>query len=211
MRGKFLYLSILAIALVFVLAACGDSDDDDDMSGMDMGASSTATPEMSGGMDMSETPDPSADPDLVFIDGMIVHHGSAVAMAEIAKEVSERQEILDLADEIIAAQEQEIEQLEQWRNEWYPDAPESDLSGMMGMSGMDMTHADEEHLRSATDFDKMFIDMMIPHHESAIEMAEALQQTTERPELEQLIENIITSQQAEIDQMREWREEWFGE
>ena len=205
MRGKFWNFSILAIALVFILAACGDSDDDD-MSGMDMDTSSTATPEMSGGMDMSETPDPSADPDLVFIDGMIVHHGSAVAMAEIAKEVSERQEILDLADEIITAQEQEIGQLEQWRNEWYPDAPESDMSGMM-----DMSDADMDMLRNATDFDEMFIDMMIPHHESAIEMAEALQPTTERPELQQLIENIITSQQAEIDQMREWREEWFGQ
>lgn len=210
MRNTYWYLLVLTTALVFLLAACGDSDESD-TSGDAGVPDATPTSAMSGGMDMSETPGDEMDPDLMFIDGMIVHHGSAVAMAEIAKEISERQEILDLADEIIEAQEQEIEQLMQWRDAWYPDASESDLSDMMDMAGMDMTSADEDHLRNATDFDKMFIDMMIPHHESAIEMALALQETTERPELEQLTDDIVTAQQAEIDQMREWREDWYGQ
>ena len=76
---------------------------------------------------------------------------------------------------------------------------------------MSMSDADMEMLREAEDFDEMFIEMMIPHHEAAIAMAEELQKTTERSELEQLTEDIITAQRAEIEQMRQWQAEWFGE
>lgn len=216
MRKRIIWLSLLIVVVSLVLAACGGGDDDD-MGGMDMGegdseATSTMAMDMStpmaspaGGMDMDMG---DVDADLAFIDGMIVHHQSAVMMAEVALEVSEREEIQTVANEIIEAQNAEIEQLQEWRDEWYPDAPESDMTGMMDMAGMNMTDADLQMLRDAEDFDLMFIDMMIPHHEAAIAMAQALQQTTERPELQQLTEEIITAQQAEIEQMREWREEW---
>ena len=64
------------------------------------------------------SPEAGADPDLVFIDAMIVHHQSAVMMAEMALDASEREEIRTLAGEIIEAQETEIEQMNQWRDEW---------------------------------------------------------------------------------------------
>ena len=64
---------------------------------------------------------------------------------------------------------------------------------------------------SAVPFDRAFIDAMVPHHESAIEMAEAaLAAGLSQPELLTVANDIVESQQAEIDEMRSWREDWFG-
>jgi uncharacterized protein (DUF305 family) len=64
---------------------------------------------------------------------------------------------------------------------------------------------------SAVPFDRSFIDAMVPHHESAIEMANAAKEAgLEAPELIRVADDIIESQRAEIDQMLGWREEWFG-
>ncbi|MCQ3972051.1 MAG: DUF305 domain-containing protein [Anaerolineae bacterium] len=60
------------------------------------------------------------------------------------------------------------------------------------------------------EFDQMFIDMMVPHHQSAIEMAQIMQQQGENPELKAMAESMIQSQQAEIDQLRQWRQQWYG-
>ena len=100
--------------------------------------------------------------------------------------------------------------MREWRSEWFDAAPET--GGMPGMKGMGMmSDADMEMMESTDMFDQMFIDMMIEHHQSAIDMAEEIQTTTERPELQQLSEDIISSQRAEIDQMEQWRSEWFGQ
>lgn len=208
MRLTVRYLWILVPALALLLAACGGSDDGD-MPGMDNSADPTVTSTMSAGMDMATTPDASVDPDLAFIDSMIPHHEGAVVMAEMALEQAEHQELKDLAQEIIDAQESEITQMREWRSEWFGDAPET--GGMPGMEGMGMmSDADMEMMESSDMFDQMFIDMMIEHHQSAIDMAQDIQTTTERPEIQQLAEDIISSQQVEIDQMEQWRSEWFS-
>src|SRR5437773_2471057 len=59
-------------------------------------------------------------------------------------------------------------------------------------------------------FDQLFIDMMVPHHEGALGMARIAQQRAERPEVRQLADDILRSQDAEISRMRQWRREWFG-
>ncbi len=58
--------------------------------------------------------------------------------------------------------------------------------------------------------DRAFIDMMVPHHESAMAMAEIAQERAEHPELRQLADDIIAAQSSEITRMRDWREQWFG-
>lgn len=224
MRKRITWLSLLVVALALILAACGG---DDDTGGMDMGGAGTeaeatstmamdmSTPMASAtegmNMDMGGSPEAAGETDLIFIDSMIEHHNSAIMVAEIALEQSEREEIQQLSEEIISAQEAEIEQLRTWRDEWYPDAPQTDMSVIldrMDMGGMGTGDDAMQMLRDAEDFDIMFIDMMTAHHESAIQMARDIQETTERPELQQLADEIITAQQAEIDQMREWRAEW---
>lgn len=199
--------------LAAILVACGDEDTGEHQMPNGSTMSHAMTPEatMAASHQMGGSPETGVDPDLVFIDAMIIHHQSAVMMAEMALDVSEREEIRTLASDIIDAQETEIEQMGQWREAWFANAGNSDLADMMDMPGMNMTDADMEMMRDAEDFDKMFIDMMIPHHESAIEMAKALQTTTQRPELRTLTEAIITAQQNEIDQMKQWRTEWYGQ
>jgi uncharacterized protein (DUF305 family) len=60
-------------------------------------------------------------------------------------------------------------------------------------------------------FDQAFIDAMVPHHREAIEMAKAAQDRgLTAPDLDKIANDIISSQQREIDQMLEWREQWFG-
>ena len=64
-------------------------------------------------------------------------------------------------------------------------------------------------LESASDFDKAFIEQMIPHHQLAIMMAQMLRSGTERPEMLELAENIIKSQSDEIEQMQDWYQAWY--
>jgi uncharacterized protein (DUF305 family) len=59
--------------------------------------------------------------DRAFIDHMIPHHQSAIAMAEVALHKSNNTRIRSLAGDIVSAQEREIGQMLQWRKEWYPE------------------------------------------------------------------------------------------
>lgn len=155
--------------------------------------------------------------DLRFIDAMTVHHEGAIVMAEAALENSERDEIIQLATDIISEQEREIAQMREWREEWYPEAPEEpvmyheEMDHDMAMSDemaaamrmdMDLGPADEE-------FDLRFINAMILHHEGAVEMAQDLKEKSDRSEMQDLADDIISAQQAEIDQMEAWRQEWY--
>lgn len=59
------------------------------------------------------------------------------------------------------------------------------------------------------DYEKRFIDMMIPHHEGALAMARNALQNANRPELQEMAKKIIEAQQKEIEQLKKWREEWY--
>lgn len=72
----------------------------------------------------------------------------------------------------------------------------------MGMD-MDLGEADDE-------FDLRFIDAMIPHHEAAVTMAQDMLNKSQREEMQKLANAIINSQQAEINQLKSWRQEWYG-
>lgn len=65
-------------------------------------------------------------------------------------------------------------------------------------------------LAQAVEFDQQFIDMMVPHHEGALEMARIAQQRSTRAEILALATSILQSQEAEIQQMRAWRQAWYG-
>lgn len=155
--------------------------------------------------------------DLRFVDGMIPHHQGAVVMAQEAQQKSKRPEIKKLADDIIKAQEKEISQMKQWRKAWYPKAGDkpmaynSQMGHMMKMSPEQMqAMMMNMNLGAAdADFDKRFIDAMIPHHEGALVMAKDALNKSQRAEIKQLAKDILTSQQKEIDQMRQWRTSWY--
>jgi uncharacterized protein (DUF305 family) len=164
---------------------------------------------------------PSAPFDQVFIDMMVPHHEGAVEMARIAQERGEHAEIEQLADTIIRAQNEEIGRMKQWRKAWFgsdetppmsrmPMVPGAAMRGHGSGGTMDMA-ADVEKLRTAAPpFDRAFIDAMIPHHESAIDAARAAETRAQRQEIKELAKAIIADQQREIEQMRRWRQAWYG-
>lgn len=160
-----------------------------------------------------------ADYDLRYIDSMVLHHQGAVNMAQAVLQHSQRPEMKKLAQDIIAAQEKEIAQMKEWRKAWYPNASDTPIMWHAEMNhSMAMT---EEHKQSMmmsmdlgkadTDFDLRFINAMIPHHEGALIMARDALGKSKRPEIQQLSQAILTSQQEEIDQMKQWRKDWYNQ
>ena len=141
-----------------------------------------------------------------FLDQMIVHHQGAVMSAQMMIADSARPELRDLAQRIITGQQREIDQMGQWRQDWYGTANSGALPGMMG-SGMTsaamMNRAQMRQMMGAdANFDRMFLQMMIPHHEAAIAIAQQALAQAEHPEIKTLAQNIITTQRAEITEMQ---------
>jgi uncharacterized protein (DUF305 family) len=159
---------------------------------------------------------------LLFIDAMTPHHEGGVVMAQEALQKSKRPEMKQLAQEIIDAQKKEIAQLKDWRKTWYPSAAETPMmyDAKMGQMGHMMPMS--EQMRSgmmmstglgAADeqFDLRFINAMTLHHGGALTMAKEALEKSDRPEMKELAQNIIDSQQQEIDQMKQLRKTWYGQ
>lgn len=150
-----------------------------------------------------------------FIEQMIPHHDGAINMAKLALTKATRPEIKALAVAIIEAQDKEISDMKIWYKSWFgKNISKGDANmmggGMMSGSGMHMGgQEDMTALESATDFDKAFIEAMIPHHQLAIMMAQMLKSGTARPEMQTLADNIIESQSKEIEQMQGWYKNWY--
>jgi uncharacterized protein (DUF305 family) len=158
-----------------------------------------------------------ADYDLRFIDGMLMHHQGAVNMAEEALSKSQRPEIKKLAQNIITAQNREISQMKEWRTAWYPKADSTPMAYHSQMGHMmAMTDEQKQGMMMSMDlgtgdaeFDLRFINAMIPHHEGALVMAKDALSKSQRPETKKLAQDILTSQQQEIEQMNQWRQDWY--
>lgn len=200
MEFRKLLAALLVTAGLAIVAGCGSSSDDHG----DHGGGDEMTPK---------------ETDIAFATGMIPHHLAAVEMAEIALEEAERPEIRRLSREIIRTQRDEIRELEAAYEEITgveSTSAEHAKAGMthdaMGMTakemGMDM---DPAELRGAEPFDLAFIEMMIPHHEGAVRMAEMHLEDGEDPGLKDLSERVIEAQSKEIDQMEAWSSQWQGE
>ncbi|MCX6043559.1 MAG: DUF305 domain-containing protein, partial [Chloroflexi bacterium] len=129
-------------------------------------------------------------------------HQGAIAMAQTAQTEADHAEVKTMAAAIIAAQATEIKQMQAWRTAWFPNAPAS--KGLdMGMGAMQIAND------SSKPFDLRFIEAMIPHHQSAIDMANLALTKTEHAEIKTLAANIIQAQTAEITQMQAWKAAWF--
>lgn len=180
----------LAVVLASVLAACGGSEDHSGHNGGNAGAEG-----------------PGNMTDAMFVNSMIPHHEGAVQMAHLAQQRGEREEIKKLAGEIITSQETEIGTMTPIKEEL---AGEHGSGQMEGHGSMETSESDMSKLKTASPFDREFIDMMIPHHESAVKMAEEELAKGENKALRALAQDIIDAQKREIAEMREWRERWYG-
>jgi uncharacterized protein (DUF305 family) len=148
--------------------------------------------------------------DKAFIDAMVPHHQGAIAMAEVALKDAEHEEIKELSRNIISSQQVEIEELKSIKQEEFGTSNVSMEMSQEQMRGMGMM-MDPQQLADQKPFDEAFIDAMIPHHQSAIYMAQVAYQKSKIPEIKELAQNIMSAQKREIEQMRRWREQWYQE
>ena len=143
--------------------------------------------------------------DRAFIDAMVPHHEGAIEMAEAAKEAGLSQpDLVKVADDILATQQDEIDQMKEWRREWFGSSTiDPDGAAALGLSEseMGMEH-DADALMSSGDVNTDFAQMMITHHQGAIEMAKLAEDQAERDEIKELAEAIISAQEREIEVMR---------
>lgn len=134
---------------------------------------------------------------------MIPHHQEAVDSARTLRERTDRPEMRQFAEAIIAAQNREIEQMQSWLDAWYSDR-DRDVAYEAMMRDYSRMSGDE--------LDLAFLQDMIPHHMAAVMMSEQLlsQVDVDHSELETLAGNIRTTQTQEIRQMTRWMDEWFN-
>ena len=146
-----------------------------------------------------------------FARDMMVHHAQAVEMAEVLRARTESEEMRTLAADIALTQQAQIGQMEGWLAVWRLPATRSEPAmTWMGhptegrMPGM-ASPEEMIELREASpeEVDTRFLQLMIPHHEAAIPMAEAALEHSDRPEVERLAGAIVTSQEAEIEAMQD--------
>lgn len=163
-----------------------------------------------GGDDESSAADADATDD-AFLAAMTEHHDAAVEMAKIAQAEAQHTEVRHLADEIAVAQTDEIGQMAAMHERITGEPIDHADHGSMGMEehemGMNMAPME---LNGAKPFDREFIDAMIPHHQGAIRMSQVVIDQGSDAEVSAMAERIIEAQSAEIEEMNEWRERWYG-
>lgn len=170
-------LVIFALALTLLLAACGGSN-----------------------KRASQTVKSSAQ-DAAYVKAMIPHHQSAVGMALIAQKRATNPFVKNLADDIIASQKEEIGIMKKLQS--------TDLQGIKPGSiegGMKMSMGDLQALNRASskDFNSVFVNMMIPHHISAVTMSKAVLAESKNDNIKGLANGILSAQESEIKQMNDF-------
>ncbi|QXC60631.1 DUF305 domain-containing protein [Aquihabitans sp. G128] len=186
-------------AATLLLAACGGSDS----AGSGSGSGSSASADFN-------------DADVAFAQGMIPHHKQAVEMADLALKNASSDKVTALAKKIKAAQDPEIKTMEGWLSDWGQSetTSSSDMGGMnhgsdttmgsdMGGMGM-MSDKDMADLEAATgsEFDTMFLKMMVKHHKGAVEMAKIEKADGQNADAKDLADKIIAAQEGEITEMQ---------
>jgi uncharacterized protein (DUF305 family) len=175
-----------SFATIALLAGCTAAAED--TSHMDHGEHS----------DHSETMESMGESETMFATMMIPHHQQAIDMSELALANSSNADVKKLAQQIIDAQAHEIEQMQTWI-----DGHGHEVHGDHDMMGM----ASEEDLArlktlKSPEFDALFLNLMIVHHEGALDMVSMLD-GTDKAEAKELAQHIVEVQKAEIELMNQ--------
>lgn len=221
-KTGILVTGLAALAAASAIGACGSTATEEATSSSTSASAQPATATQAAAHNKA---------DMQFAHMMIPHHQQAIEMSDLilAKQGIDPR-VVELASQIKAAQGPEIEQMQAWMGQWgmsgmpgmgdmhsgqggsmmpgmgdMPDMP--DMPGMGGMGGMDgmMSPAQMDALKNAegVEADKLFLTGMITHHEGAITMAQNEIKNGEFPDAIAMAKAILTSQQAEIDTMKQ--------
>lgn len=147
--------------------------------------------------------------DVTFLQEMIPHHAQAIAMSTMAAQQASSARVKDFAARVKDAQQPEIDQMRGWLRDWKAavpktgDATTTDEGDSGAMPGM-MSANQMSNLGQATgpEFDRMFLRMMITHHQGAVTMAKSELTTGHDPETRKLAQRISDTQQREIMEMK---------
>ena len=149
-----------------------------------------------------ETPN---DADVTYVTMMIPHHQQAIVMTDLVRAKATSEQVRAIAGRIAVAQEGEITLMKTWLADYgQQHAGHAHDHGLMpGMA----TPAQLDELRAATgpDFDRKFLDLMMAHHTGALTMAEAQLSGGVEIRAQELAQEVITGQSAEIERMRTLR------
>ncbi|MBO0678533.1 DUF305 domain-containing protein [Mycolicibacterium sp. S2-37] len=147
--------------------------------------------------------------DISFAQNMLPHHKQALELVDLARANSTDPALLELAAAIADAQGPEIGQMSEMLRSWGqdPDAAMDHSGHDMSMTGMVDTATMQRlgSLRGA-EFDTLWLQSMISHHEGAIEMARTELADGQNAEAKTLAEHIVSTQEAEITQMKQMLE-----
>ncbi len=147
--------------------------------------------------------------DVSFMQGMIIHHHQALLMSRLATQRTNNKTLLDLANRIDVSQADEIAFMQTWLREREEIAPEPSKDHQEhsehNMAGM-ATPAQMIQLAASksTDFDRLFLKLMIAHHDGAITMVEDLREwpgSTYDPQLNEFASDVSNDQAVEIERM----------
>lgn len=154
------------------------------------------------------TPVPVSPADVEFVAAMVPHHEQALELAALAPGRAVDPGVLAVADRISAVQGAEIAMMRSWL-----DAQDEALGGGHGHGA---GHEGERHPGMATPeqvaalgaatgpaFDRMFLDLMIAHHEGALAMADAVRAGGTDVLVSQMADDVTVTQSAEIGRMRD--------
>ncbi len=159
----------------------------------------------------SRTTDGSTPFDLRIIDEMIGHHASALAMANIALQQSQNSQVRRIALRVTESQAGEIQLLRHWRNTWFPGAdqtsPSPNESNGQASTSMGDSSITAMLCTAGSDFDRVFLSMMIAHHQRAIEIAEAAIAKADHADLIAFAATVVEVQGDEIAMMIRLRNE----
>lgn len=147
--------------------------------------------------------------DLQFLDTMSAHHESAIEMAQLVEQRSARDALKRMAQKIIADQQREITQMQEWKRQWYEGKAEAINMKMPGMAAsMRNMRMDRLEAASGDAFDALFLSMMRRHHEGAIVMARTAAAKAGHKELKEFAGRMAEAQKQEAVQMVQWQKEW---
>lgn len=149
--------------------------------------------------------------DRQFIANMIEHHQGAIDMAKLAQTSASHSELKTLASNIISSQSSEIKDMTSWQAKYGYAASSGEM--MMDHSSMGMAYemgnmTEELKSLSGNAFDLKFLELMIGHHQSAIDMAQPGIKNAKHQEVKDLARAIVDAQSKEIAQMKQWQKDW---
>ena len=189
-----------------------------------------ALPDLAAPPSVSASPDsasPAADSRVAgieadFLLGMIPHHRGAIMMAELALAKSQKDEVRELAQQMIDNQQREIILMTAYLRDWYGMAPPEgatmpadimarmDMPMLRGMMPDMPAHMMQLERTAGDEFNIAFMSAIIDHHSMAIMMATPVLIASDHSELRSLAADIVIQQGEETKQLQEWLAAWYG-